>query len=348
MKSDWKTFLADFGAEFEGEHVAHYGNPVHEREVALSGLVFADLGYQGVIGVHGADAGSFLQTQLSNDVSQLDDGSRSQLDAYCTPKGRMLGLMRVFRQGDSYYLRLPLDTLEAVLERLRMYVLRAAVTLEDATDNFLRIGVSGAVAGKELQAVAGGLPDGVDQAVHRGELSILQVAGMQPRYEVYASSLAAARSLWDALNVHGAPVGEPAWRLLEILAGLPAVFAPTAELFVPQMANLQLVNGVSFKKGCYPGQEIVARMQYLGTLKRRMYLGRIDTDALLAPGDALFPAADSEQPVGRIVDAQPHPDGGQAALAVLQIKSAAAADVYLGAPDGPAFALQALPYAIDD
>ena len=155
MKSDWKTFLADFGAEFEGENVAHYGNPVHEREVALSGLVFADLGYQGVIGVHGADAGSFLQTQLSNDVSQLDDGSRSQLDAYCTPKGRMLGLMRVFRQGDSYYLRLPLDTLEAVLQRLRMYVLRAAVTLEDATDNFLRIGVSGAVAGKELQAVAG-------------------------------------------------------------------------------------------------------------------------------------------------------------------------------------------------
>ena len=348
MKTDWKSFLADSGAEFEADSVAHFGNPEHEREVALSGLVFADLSYQGVIAVHGADAGSFLQTQLGNDVSQLDDGNRSQLNSFCTPKGRMLGLMRVFRQGDSYYLRLPLDTLEAVLQRLRMYVLRAAVTLEDATDNFLRIGVSGVTAAEQLQAAAGGLPDGVDRVVYRGDLTIVQVAGVQPRYEVYASSLAAARSLWDALNVHGAPVGEAAWRLLEILAGLPAVFAPTAELFVPQMANLQLVNGVSFKKGCYPGQEIVARMQYLGTLKRRMYLGRINTDARVAPGDTLFPAADSEQPVGRIVDAQPHPDGGQAALAVLQIKSAVASDVYLGASDGPLFALQVLPYAFED
>lgn len=348
MKTDWKTFLADSGAEFDADSVAHFGNPAHEREVALSGLVFADLSYQGVIAVHGLDAGDFLQAQLSNDISHLDDGSCSQLDAYCTPKGRMLGLIRVFKLGDSYYLRLPLDTLEAVLQRLRMYVLRAAVTLEDATDNFLRIGVSGVAAAEELQAATGGLPDAVDQVVHRGNLSILQVAGVQPRYEIYARSLAAARSLWDALNVRGAPVGESAWRLLEIIAGLPAVFAPTAELFVPQMANLQLVNGVSFKKGCYPGQEIVARMQYLGTLKRRMYLGRIETDIRVAPGDALFPAADSEQPVGRIVDAQPHPDGGQAALAVLQRQSAAAADVYLGDSDGPPFTLQALPYAFED
>jgi hypothetical protein len=348
MKTEWKTFLADSGAEFAADSVAHFGNPEHEREVALSGLVFADLSYQGVIAVHGADAGSFLQAQLSNDVSQLDDESYSQLDAYCTPKGRMLGLMRVFRQGDSYYLRLPVDTLEAVLQRLRMYVLRAAVTLEDATDNFIRIGVSGTAAADELQAAAGGLPDGVDRAVHRGDLTILQVAGAQPRYEVYACSLAAARSLWDALNVRAAPVGEPAWRLLDILAGLPAVFAPTAELFVPQMANLELVNGVSFKKGCYPGQEIVARMQYLGTLKRRMYLGRMDTDAQLEPGAELFSAADSQQPVGRIVDAQPHPDGGLAALAVLQIKSAELGDVYLGAPHGPPFVLQPLPYALED
>lgn len=348
MKTDWKTFLADSGAEFDEDRVTHFGNPAHEREVALSGLVFADLSYQGVIAVHGADAGSFLQAQLSNDVSQLDDGSHSQLDAYCTPKGRMLGLMRVFKLGDSYYLRLPLDTLEAVLQRLRMYVLRAAVTLEDATGNFLRIGVSGAAAAEQLEAAVGALPDGVDRVVHRGDLTLLQVAGVQPRYEVYASSLVAARALWDALNVRGAPVGEPAWRLLEILAGLPAVFSATAELFVPQMANLQRVNGVSFKKGCYPGQEIVARMQYLGTLKRRMYPGRIDSDARVIPGDALFSAADSEQPVGRIVDAQPHPDGGQAALAVLQIKSVEATDVYLGASDGPSFVLQALPYSFGE
>ena len=345
MKTDWKAFLIDAGAEFEGEGVAHFGNPEREKRVSVSGLVFADLGYYGVIAVHGEDAGSFLHAQLSNDIGRLDAG-HSQLNAYCTPKGRMLGLMRVFRQGDSYYLRLPADTLEAVIQRLRMFVMRADVTLEDASENFLRIGVSGEDALGELLAMAGQVPED-DGVTRSGDLTILRVPGIQPRFEVYAGSLRSAQALWDGLNVHGAPVGEPVWRLLEILAGIPGIFASTAECFVPQMANLQLVGGVNFKKGCYPGQEIVARMQYLGTLKRRMYLGRLETGQPPLPGDPLYSANDSEQPAGRIVDAQPHPDGDIAALAVLQIASADAQDVFLGASDGPAFILQDLPYTFD-
>jgi len=347
MKADWKAFLVDAGAEFEGDRLVHFGNPEREKRVSVSGLVFSDLGHYGIIAVHGKDAGSFLQSQFSNDIGALDAG-HSQLDAYCTPKGRMLGLMRVFRLGDSYYLRLPADTLEAVIQRLRMYVMRAAVTLEDASENFLRIGVSGEDAVEQLQAVTGKVPQQDGEACQAGDLTVLRIPGIQPRFEVYAASLKSAQSLWDALNVHGAPVGESAWRLLEILAGLPAVYAATVEMFVPQMANLQLVDGVSFKKGCYPGQEIVARMQYLGTLKRRMYLGRIASGETPRPGDPLFCAADSEQPVGRIVDAQPHPDGDIAALAVLQIASAEAGDVFLGASDGPAFRVQSLPYAFAD
>jgi folate-binding protein YgfZ len=326
MKTDWKAFLATAGAEFEGERVAHFGNPEREKRVSVSGLVFADLDYYGVIAVHGADAGSFLQAQFSNDVGKLDIG-HSQLNAYCTPKGRMLGLMRVFRQGDSYYLRLPTDTLEAVIQRLRMYVLRADVTLEDASESFLRIGVSGEDALSELLAMAGQVPEENDGVIRSGDLTILRIPGIQPRFEIYAASLKSAQAMWDGLNVHGAPVGESVWRLLEILAGMPSIFAATAELFVPQMANLQLIDGVNFKKGCYPGQEIVARMHYLG--------------------EPLFSPTDSEQPVGRIVDAQPHPDGDIAALAVLQIAAADAGDVYLGASDGPAFRLQALPYAFE-
>jgi folate-binding protein YgfZ len=343
MKTDWKAFLLDAGAEFDGERLVHFGNPEREKRVSVSGLVFADLGYYGVIAVHGTDAGRFLQAQFSNDIGGLDSG-HSQLNAYCTPKGRMLGLMRVFRQGDSYYLRLPADTLEAVIQRLRMYVLRADVTLEDASESFLRIGISGEDAPGELPALTGLVP-GEDNSVSRnGDLTILRVPGIYPRFEAYAASLKSAQALWDGLNVHGAPVGEPVWRLLEILAGIPGIFASTAELFVPQMANLQLLEGVNFRKGCYPGQEIVARMQYLGTLKRRMYLGRIDTAQPPHPGDSLFSATDGEQPVGRIVDAQPHPDGDIAALAVLQIASAEAGDVYLGAPNGPVFSLRDLPY----
>ena len=345
MKTEWKAFLADAGAEFEDDRVAHFGNPVREQRVTLSGLVFADLEYLGVIAVHGRDAGDFLQSQFSNDISKLDENS-SQLNAYCTPKGRILGLMRVFRRGDTWYLRLPADSMEAVIQRLRMFVMRADVTLEDVSESFLRIGISGQAAADSLDKAD--IPAEPDQVTHNRELTILRVPGIPSRFEVFASSLDVARSLWDTLNVQGAPVGESAWRLLEIQAGLPSIFAATAELFVPQMTKLQLDNGVSFKKGCYPGQEIVARMQYLGTLKRRMYLGKIASDQIALPGDSLFPASGSEQAVGRIVDAQPHPDGGQSALAVLQIASANANDACLGAATGPAFELQPLPYSFAD
>ena len=343
MKTDWKDFLTDAGAEYQADKLLHFGNPEQEREVALSGLVFADLDYLGVIAVHGADAGKFLQAQLSNDIDNCGENS-SQLSAYCTPKGRILGLMRIFRQGDSYYLRLPADSLEAVMQRLRMFVLRADVTLEDVSDGFCCIGISGSSAADEIRVAAGEAPLEENQVLHTDTLSIIRVPGITPRYEIYANALEAARDFWTSLNVHGAPVGSQAWRLLEILAGIPTIFASTSELFVPQMVNLQLVDGVSFRKGCYPGQEIVARMQYLGTLKRRMYLGRIEQDAALSPGDELYQADGDEQVAGRIVDAQPHPDGGQLALAVLQIKSAEGGDVRLGNAAGPSFIQQALPY----
>ena len=346
MKTDWKAFLGDAGAEFEADRVVHFGNPRREQEVALSGLVFSDLSHLSVIAVHGGDAESFLQSQFSNDISQVTDSS-TRLNAYCTPKGRMLGLMRVFRQGETWYLRLPEDTAEAVMQRLRMYVMRANVTIEDVSDNFVRIGISGEHADEELGTAMNVVPAETDQVTHAADITLLRVPGVQPRFEAYISAHETACKLWDSLNVRGAPVGESAWRLLEILAGLPTVVAATSELFVPQMANLQLVNGVSFKKGCYPGQEIVARMQYLGTLKRRMYLGRIETDEPAAPGDALFTGADGEQAVGRIVDAQPHPDSGQAALAVIQITAAERSSLHLGSSGGAAFTLGTLPYSFE-
>jgi hypothetical protein len=346
MKTDWKTFLTDAGAEFEDDIVVHYGNPVREQEVAISGPVFSDLSHLGVIAAHGADAESFLQAQFSNDVSRVDVHN-SQLNAYCTPKGRTLGLFRLFRIGDTFYLRLPADTLEAVLQRLRMYVLRADVTLEDVSENFFRIGVAGEDATRELAAAVGKVPEQENQVLHTSDYTVLRVPGTHSRFEVYATSLEAATRLWESLNVRGAPVGQSAWRLLEIQAGLPNIFEPTVELFVPQMLNLQLIDGLDFKKGCYPGQEIVARMQYLGTLKRRMYLGQIEVDGQPLPGAALYSGSDSEQATGRIVDAQPHPDGGCAALAVIQISAADAGGLHLGSSDGPEFVIEPLPYAFE-
>lgn len=347
MKADWRTFLVESGAELDCNLVMHYGNPGQELSVALTGNVFADLSHYGLLSAHGDDALNFLQSQFSNDLRLVDDNT-SQLSAYCSPKGRMLASFRVFRRGDTYYCRIPAELLEPVLERLHIYVMQASVTLEDASEALIRMGVSGPDVVEELGAVVGALPEQNNSAIHSDDMTVIRVPGEHPRFELYLATLEMAKKVWDTLNVRCAPVGINAWKLLEIEAGLPTIYPQTVDLFVPQMANMQLVEGVSFKKGCYPGQEIVARMQYLGKLKRRMYLVRIETDAALKPGDELFECADAEQSVGRIADAQLHPDGGYAALAVIQISSAAGGDICLQGRDGANVRFDSLPYSFED
>lgn len=345
MKAEWKAFLTDAGAEFgDTGTVTSFGNPEREREVALSGNVFADLSHYSLVAVYGDDAQEFLQGQFSNDLRKIDTG-HSLLNAYCSPKGRMLANFRVFRHGDSFYLRMPSALVEATVKRLRMFVLRSKVTFEDTVDTFIPLGVSGPDAETELAAASGLTPPtAVNEVVQNDHTVIIRVPGIHPRFEIYAGFDAASR-LWNALNVRCAPVGQPSWNLLEIHAGLPTIYPETTEAFVPQMANMQLVDGVSFKKGCYPGQEVVARMQYLGKLKRRMYLARVDSSERPPIGQDLYDAGGDDQGVGKVVDAEAHPDGGFSLLAVIQIASAEGGDVRLGSKEGPALEYQALPYA---
>ena len=169
------------------------------------------------------------------------------------------------------------------------------------------------------------------------------------RISAAPTSLQAARSIWDTVNVHAAPVGEPVWRLLDIQAGIPNIFAATSELFVPQMVNLQAINALSFKKGCYPGQEIVARMHYLGKLKRRMFLAHIADDVSVAPGDNMYAeGSTSGQGVGKVVRAQSNPDGGTDLLAVIEISSAEQLKLRLNNVDGPLLKLLELPYILEE
>ncbi|MGA7799905.1 MAG: folate-binding protein YgfZ [Gammaproteobacteria bacterium] len=347
MKAEWKEFLENTGAELCDGEVATYGNPEQELSIALTGNVFADLSHQGLIAVHGADAQAFLQGQVSSDIRQVDD-RHSQLSSYCSPKGRMLASFRVFQRGDTYYLRMPALLLDATLKRLRMFVLRAQVTLDDASNSFVQIGVTGPGAAEQLEGFFGSAPGAVDEAVQAKDCTLIRVAGGHPRFEVYGP-LEAMRKLWETLNVRSAPIGSTAWALLDIMAGIPVIYPATADAFVPQMANMQLVGALNFKKGCYPGQEVVARTQYLGKLKRRMYLGRVRSEQMPAPGDELFArGGGQEQNVGRIVDARPHPDGGYALLAVVQIASAEGDSLHYGALDGPAVELQPLPYPFQE
>jgi tRNA-modifying protein YgfZ len=344
MKAEWKEFLTSAGAELGDDgRVLSFGNPEREYKVALTGNVFADLSHYSLVAVHGEDARDFLQGQFSNDLRRIDK-EHSLLNAYCSPKGRMLANFRVFHHGDSFYLHMPSSMVEATVKRLRMFVLRSRVTIEDTVDTFISIGLSGPGAEDELTRATGLTPPGeVDGVIQNDHQLIIRVPGMHSRFQLYAGFDAACKT-WNALNVDCAPVGAGAWNLLEIQAGLPTILPETVDAFVPQMVNLQLVDGVSFKKGCYPGQEVVARMQYLGKLKRRMYLAHVRADEPPRAGLDLFDAEGDEQSVGKVVDSEPHPDGGYALLAVVQIASAEQGDVRLGDKTGPALEYQPLPY----
>jgi hypothetical protein len=344
MRSDWRAFLEGRGAEFADDSIESFGNPDIERRVVVAGDVIADLSYTGFIVASGEDATTFLQGQLTNDVRLVGE-QRSQLTAHCSPKGRALALLRLFKRGDAYYLILPRSLVESILKRLRLYVLRAKVTLEDASDRFVRIGVSGPRADKTLQELVGNAPRQVDEAVQAGALSILRVPGVYPRFEILSEDLTAMQKAWTVLDVRAAPVGANPWKLLDIRAGVPQVYPETQEAFVPQMMNLDPLNAISYKKGCYTGQEIVARTHYLGKLKRRVYRAHLESDAPVPPGAEIYTTQVSES-VGKVVEAAPSPDDGQELLAVIQSEGVQA-DLRLGSASGPVLTLLDLPYAVE-
>ncbi len=341
MRSDWHEFLTRAGAVIEDGAVRRFSEPRQEVRAAATGDVIADLSHWSLIRAAGIDAEGFLQGQLTNDVRQLGNGS--QLSGYCTAQGRMLALFRIFRRDGDFYLQLPAALRESVLKRLRMFVLRAKVSLEPMDDELARIGVAGPGVEAGLRQRLGPLPAQPDEGTSLGALTLLRLRGPHPRLEI-VGPYAEIERLWSGLAL--TPVGAAAWAWLDIMAGMPTVLPATAEAFVPQMTNLELLGGVNFKKGCYPGQEIVARTHYLGRLKQRMYRAHVDSTQAPKAGDPLYAPNFGEQAAGTVVDAQPAPEGGYDLLAVVQIASADAGVLSLHSPDGAAVTLRSLPYAL--
>ncbi len=348
MKPEWKTFLQNAGAEWNGESAVSFGNPERERRMCVAGDVICDLSHYGLIAVYGEQAKEFLQSLLTNDLTWVSE-QHCQLNAYCSAKGRVLALFRLFLRGQTYYLRLPHPMVEATLERLHKVVLRSKVTLENADDALVRIGFTGNNAPSTLADTLGTIPMAIDQCVQPGDYTILRVPGNRPRFEIYGE-LEPMKKLWDKLNVHAGTVGAHCWGLHEVLAGIPTIYPATVDAFVPQMVNLERLDGVSFTKGCYPGQEVIARARYLGKLKRRMYLARCEGSTLPAAGTPVFDlkAPEDDPNAGQVVDAYRHPDGDIALLAVLKIANTESGELRLADRDGPTLRLEDLPYPVTD
>ena len=342
MNASWHAFLQDAGAVFSDQAVVHFGNPQQEIQVCESGSVISDLSHRGLIAISGNDAQTFLQGQLTNDI-KLVTHARSQLSGYCSPKGRLLAVVHIVLIGETYFCDLPAEILDDTLARLRKYILMAKVTLEDARDRFVRIGFSGPGATGALESALGGAPAEPGAVAQTREFTVVRLNGLHPRFVFYGAE-DAARALWSALDVHAAPVGSAAWERLDILAGTPTVVPATVDRFVPQFVNLDILDGVSLKKGCYTGQEIVARLQYRGTVKRRMHRFHTGADLPPAAGDLLYEAIDGSQSIGDVVSAAPSTEGGHDFLAVVTVEAVERDGLRLRAADGPTAERRSLPY----
>ncbi|HSC85598.1 MAG TPA: folate-binding protein YgfZ [Pseudomonas sp.] len=300
---------------------------------------FCTLTHEALLAVRGADASKFLQGQVTCNLSYLS-AEASSLGARCTPKGRMTSSFRILPEGDGYLLALASELLESQLADLKKYAVFSKSTLSDETSAWVRFGLSAGdsvLTGLRLE-----LPSTADAVARADQLIALRLT--DGRAELWAPASEAAR-LQAHLNstLREAPLND--WLLGQVRAGIGQVFGPTRELFIPQMINLQALGGVSFKKGCYTGQEIVARMQYLGKLKRRLYRLSVVDGELPQPGVELFSPVHGSS-VGEVVLAAQTEQGCEL-LAVLQEDAKNDGRIHLGSADGPGLSLLDLPYVLD-
>jgi tRNA-modifying protein YgfZ len=296
----------------------------------LNGI--ARLSHLGVIRVEGEDAAKFLHNQLTQDFSLLGL-EQARLAAFCSAKGRMQASFIGFKRSPTDILLVcSRDLLANTLKRLSMFVMRAKARLSDASDAFAVYGLAGSATMADAASAAPWA------ATRHCEATVIN---LYPGADV-------ARQLWVAPMEEPAPTGPElaleTWLWSEVQSGIATLSQPVFEAFVPQMLNYESVGGVNFKKGCYPGQEVVARSQFRGTLKRRGFV--VHCDAALQSGQEIFQSDDAEQPVGLVVQAAAAPGGGHDAIVSLQLSALASGGLHAGNNTGAQLSLLPLPYAL--
>ncbi|MGF6955805.1 YgfZ/GcvT domain-containing protein [Paraburkholderia youngii] len=317
-----------------------------EFAAVLEHGAYMPLSQFGVIDTTGDDAASFLHAQLTNDVQHLD-AANARLAGYCSAKGRLLASFLSWRSGDTIRLLVSKDVQAAVQKRLSMFVLRAKARLVDASGELAVVGLAGDVRGA-LSGVFDALPDGVHVQVDGTAGTLIRVPDALERLRyLWIGPKAQVEALLPSLDGKLKRVSPAVWDWLDIRAGEPRITQPVVEQFVPQMVNFDVLGAVNFRKGCYPGQEVVARSQYRGTIKRRTSLanvaGELDT---VRPGAELFHSDDPGQPCGMIVNAASAQGGGVDLLVEIKLTALDSGSVHVGAADGPALRFLTLPYGL--
>jgi hypothetical protein len=324
---------------------AAFSAPAADLQALLNGPVRVHLAELGVIAVRGADAATFLQTQLTNDV--VGQGQDTLLlSGYCTPKGRLLATFHQWREGDEVRLALPREILVPVMKRLSMFVLRSKLVLADLSDSCSISALLGPGSASLLRAAGFDPPAAAWESRKTSGVRISRLPGSGASDERFVLAMDPGEQ-WPASLAGARAVASGVWWWSEVAAAVPTVFKRTQEKFVPQMINYEVLGGVNFKKGCYPGQEIVARSQYIGKLKRRMHLAHSQRDHQLAPGADIFIAGE-DAPIGTVVMAAAAPAGGVDLLFEAPSDRIVGASLCAGSANGATLELRPLPYQLFD
>jgi len=315
--TEWQTSLTSQDAVIENGAVTHFGFPSSELIATAKTNILCDLTHLGLLEINGVDAVTFLQGQVTNDVKLLI-GNNAHYTAYCNPKGRMLALFLAFTHYDHLHLQFNRQLLEPIMKRLKMYVMRSKVEIKDVSESIIKFGINGPQASSLLAPVFSKTPtqDYELVSLENGAILKLPTISNNSRYEIFTDATNAP-TIWNTLKTNSQLVGKSCWDWLEIQAGIPDIEPGTQEQFVPQMLNLDLLNAINFKKGCYTGQEIVARTHYLGSVKRRTYLTEICTLQTPMAGDKVLDATKNE--VGQIVRVATNTSNGFDALIEMRI-----------------------------
>ncbi len=345
MNEAWNKFLTDQGTVIRNVQAPTLGEADNEV-YSLDHTYLCNLSNLGLIKASGEDAQNFLHGQFTNDLN-LVNSKNSQLSSYCNPKGRMLSIFRIYKTVNGYHLILPKDVIEKTLNKLNMFKLIAKVELIDASDELVIFGVAGPNTESVLSSIDLTMPQKIDHCVIDNETTLIRLPSENSRV-ICITRPKQAITIWGELAKKLDVASNKLWNLHDIYSGIPTITENTSEAFIPQMTNLEIIKGVSFSKGCYPGQEVIARTHYLGKPNRRMYRINIITANVPEPGINIFSSKDENQPVGKVVIAEKISDEITSALAVLRIANQNDRDLHLSSVSGANISMQSLPYSLDN
>lgn len=353
LDPQWLDFLAAQNAKFdEAGKIVTFGQAELERFLIKNGPVLTSLTHQGLIKASGSDVVTFLQGQLSSDISAVSD-SQSQLSAYCDPQGQVLALFLVFKYQGDFYLNFDGSLKESILKRLSMFVMRADVKFTDVSDDLIQIGFAGEFGDLDIQRrlstkVKSVYETGYIDIDGMQDICVIKVPGPYHRYALFGPADQMIEA-WKSLRSNADLTNSYDWNLLNIAAGVPEVNTNTSGQFVAQFLNLDKLDAINFKKGCFPGQEIIARMHYRGKVTKRMFRIRFEENLDLKAGEPLV-LKDSNDKSHRltVISANPNIYNGTLCLAVGTLKSLEAVEGDLLTETGsPAF-IEPLPYSVTD